>query len=108
MARWRSYTAARIEPAASTREGARMTASRMEPSAPRPARFAYVGAYTREAPGGGGAVAEGISVFAVAAGSGELSLVQTVSSDNPSFLAFDPAQRFLYAVNEVAGDQGYR
>jgi 6-phosphogluconolactonase len=66
------------------------------------ARFAYVGTYTSGAPGGGGsATPVGISVFAVDAGSGALSLVQTVPSENPSFLALDPKQRFLYAVNEI-------
>jgi 6-phosphogluconolactonase (cycloisomerase 2 family) len=66
------------------------------------ARFAYVGTYTREAPGGGGtATPVGISVYAVAPGSGALSLVQTVESDNPSFLALDPTQNVLYAVNEI-------
>ncbi len=71
------------------------------------ARFAYVGTYTREAPGGGGAAtAEGISVFAVAAGTGALSLVQTVPSDNPSFLALDPTQSFLYAGNEIDDFEG--
>jgi 6-phosphogluconolactonase (cycloisomerase 2 family) len=75
------------------------------------ARFAYVGTYTREAPGGGGTMTpEGISVFAVEAGTGALSLVQTVPSDNPSFLALDPTQNVLYAVNEIddfdGGDNG--
>jgi 6-phosphogluconolactonase len=71
------------------------------------ARFAYVGAYTREAPGGGGtATPVGISVFAVAAGTGALSLVQTVPSDNPSFLALDPTESFLYAVNEIDDFEG--
>jgi 6-phosphogluconolactonase (cycloisomerase 2 family) len=66
------------------------------------ARFAYVGTYTRGAPGGGGSLTpEGISVFAVDAGTGALSLVQTVPSENPSFLALDSTQGFLYAVNEI-------
>ena len=71
------------------------------------ARFAYVGTYTREAPGGGGpGTPEGISVFAVAPDSGALSLVQTVPSENPSFLALDPTQQFLYAVNEIDDFEG--
>ena len=71
------------------------------------ARFAYVGTYTRDAPGGGGtATAEGISVFAVAPGTGALSLVETIPSDNPSFLALDPAQNVLYAVNEIDDFEG--
>src|SRR3712207_7973411 len=43
------------------------------------ARFAYVGTYTKDAPGGGGAATPvGISVFAVSPGAGALSLLQTV------------------------------
>ncbi len=72
-----------------------------------PARFAYVGSYTRGAPGGGGAApGVGISVFAVDADSGALTPVQVVPSDNPSFLALGPAQRALYAVNEIDDFEG--
>jgi 6-phosphogluconolactonase (cycloisomerase 2 family) len=67
------------------------------------ARFAYVGSYTRD---GGGAPPLGISVFAVEAESGALSLIKTVESDNPSFLALDPSQGFLYAVSEIDDYQG--
>ena len=64
------------------------------------ARFAYVGTYTKNPPGGGGTLTPvGISVFRVAAGA--LTLIQTVPSANPSFLAIDPAQRFLLATNEI-------
>jgi len=59
-------------------------------------RFAYVGRYTRGAPDDGG-----ITVFAVEPDSGALAPVQTVASDNPSFLALHPSGRFLYAVNET-------
>lgn len=61
--------------------------------------FVYVGAYT-ESPQG---TAEGISVYQFDPESGSLSLVQTVAGvANPSFLALDAGQRFLYAVNELA------
>ena len=85
-----------------------MGEARVDSPARRPARFAYVGAYTRDAPGGGRTVAEGIAVYAVDPSTGGLSLIQTVPSDNPSFLAFDPMQRFLYAVNEIEGSEGRR
>jgi 6-phosphogluconolactonase len=64
------------------------------------ARFAYVGAYTSNPPGGGGTLpAVGITVFRVT--DGALALAQIVPSANPSFLALDPTQRFLYVVNEI-------
>lgn len=70
-------------------------------------RFAYVGAYTREAPGGGGTLkATGISIFAFDAASGALTFQKTVESDNPSWLALHPTGRFLYAVNETDDYQG--
>jgi 6-phosphogluconolactonase len=60
--------------------------------------FVYVGAYT-EPPEGH---AEGIAVFRFDADSGALSPVQTVTGiANPSFLALDARQRYLYAVNEL-------
>jgi 6-phosphogluconolactonase len=63
--------------------------------------FVYVGAYT-EPPQG---KAEGIAVFRFDAQSGALSPVQVVTGiANPSFLALDARQRYLYAVNEL--DEG--
>jgi len=65
------------------------------------ARFAYVGTYTKNPPGGGGTLTPvGISVFRVA--DGVLTLIQTVPSANPSFLAIDQTQRFLFAITRVA------
>ena len=58
--------------------------------------FAYVGTYTRPPNGR----AQGIYVFRMNPETGALMPVQTVPSDNPSFLALDPARQFLYAVNE--------
>ncbi|MGE8676049.1 MAG: lactonase family protein [Achromobacter kerstersii] len=70
-------------------------------SAADPVRFAYVGTYTHDAPGGtaGGPPSAGIHVFALRAD--EWRLVQVVQSVNPSFLAVHPSQRFLYAINEI-------
>ncbi|MEM7024193.1 MAG: lactonase family protein [Pseudomonadota bacterium] len=72
------------------------------------ANYAYIGTYTRDVPGGdsGNARSEGIYVAKVAPGSGELEIIQTVASDNPSFLALSPDEHFLYAVNEVADFEG--
>ena len=72
------------------------------------ADFAYIGTYTRDAPGGdsGQAQSEGIYVAKVDAGTGGLELVQTVPSDNPSFLALSPDERFLYAINEIKDFEG--
>jgi 6-phosphogluconolactonase len=71
------------------------------------ARFAYVGTYTTNPPGGGGTLpAVGISVFHVTADA--LTLVQTVPSANPSFLAVHPTQRFLYATNEIDDYSGQK
>ncbi|MEZ4862316.1 MAG: lactonase family protein [Caldilineaceae bacterium] len=75
------------------------------------ARFVYVGTYTRSAPGGWSALAsvnhpEGVAVFAVGAGMGDLNLIQTVPSDNPSFVAMHPSGDFLYVLNEIADYEG--
>lgn len=70
--------------------------------------YAYIGTYTRDAPGGdsGKAQSEGIYVAKVDPDTGQLDLVQTVPSDNPSFLALSPDQQFLFAINEVADFEG--
>ena len=71
------------------------------------ANYAYVGTYTRDAPGGAGAAqSEGIYVAKVDQATGALELLQTVPSDNPSFVALSPDQRFLFAINEVADFEG--
>jgi len=64
-------------------------------------RFAYVGTYTFNAPGGtsGGPAARGIYVLAPHGDA--WTQVQVVESANPSFLAAHPNQRFLYAINEI-------
>jgi 6-phosphogluconolactonase (cycloisomerase 2 family) len=71
------------------------------------ADYAYIGTYTRNAPGGAGeAQSEGIYVAKVAPETGALELVQTVPSDNPSFLALSPDQQFLFAINEIKDFEG--
>jgi len=86
---------------------ARPAASFAQPSAdPRPAnafgRFAYVGCRTskeRDARG------EGIQVYRIDSASGAWTHVQLVKDlVNPSFLAFDRTQRFLYAVHGDMSD----
>ncbi|MFF7399496.1 lactonase family protein [Achromobacter sp. NPDC008082] len=69
--------------------------------APDAVRFAYVGTYTHDAPGGtaGGPPSIGIHVFALRGD--EWRLVQVAPSVNPSFLAVHPSRRFLYAINEI-------
>jgi 6-phosphogluconolactonase len=66
-----------------------------------PANLVYVGTYTD--PGR----SEGIYVFARDPGSGRLEPRHTVREVvNPSFLAFDPRERFLFAVNETKSYEG--
>ena len=63
----------------------------------------YVGSYTEPAPRTG----EGISVYRQDPATGELTHLHTVGGVvNPSFLAFDPQHRFLFAVNETQEYQG--
>lgn len=76
----------------------------MSPSALHfPHRYAYVGTFTQDAPGGtaGGPSAEGIYVFAVDDADAVWTPVQVVASENPSFLALHPKRPYLYAANEI-------
>ena len=71
------------------------------------ARFAYVGTYTRGAPGGdSGAKSVGIYVMRVDPTTGALTTIQSVRSDNPSFVCLHPTQRYLYAVVETDDFEG--
>jgi 6-phosphogluconolactonase (cycloisomerase 2 family) len=68
------------------------------------ARFAYVGTYTQDAPGGWSEAAEvappqGVCVFRVLP-NGNLELMQTVKTSNPAFLLCHPGQQVLYVMNE--------
>lgn len=94
-------------PRAAAQEATPVAASPVaSPAASGGARFAYVGTYTTEAPGGSGALPSvGISAFAVDA-AGALTEIQTVASANPSFLALSVDQTVLYAINEIADFEG--
>ena len=75
------------------------------------ARFAYVGTYTRGAPGGWSSAARdeapvGVTVYSLGSGMGDLSLIQTVASDNPSWVTIHPSQNYLYVSNEIQDFDG--
>ena len=61
--------------------------------------LAYVGTYTRDG-------SKGIYTFNYNADTGELSLIGTTESENPSFLAIHPSGKYLYAVNEISEING--
>lgn len=54
----------------------------------------YVGTYT-------GGKSQGIYLFRMDLSSGQLQAAGVTPSDNPSYLATDPAQRYLFAVGEL-------
>ena len=56
--------------------------------------FVYVGTYTHRG-------SEGIAIYTFDAATGALQPAGSAPSANPSFLALDPQQRYLYAVNEL-------
>lgn len=100
-----------VGPVAGTFPAGKALAQEEEMAGGQEPRFAYVGTYTRSAPGGWSALAdvnhpEGVAVFAVGAGMGDLNLIQTVPSDNPSFVAMHPSENFLYVLNEIADYEG--
>jgi 6-phosphogluconolactonase len=71
----------------------------------------YVGTYTEPIRFGSGKIlqgkGEGIHVYRLDDTSGALEPVRVVAGVvNPSYLAFDSAQRFLYAVNELKSYEG--
>jgi 6-phosphogluconolactonase len=73
--------------------------------APIADRFVYVGTYTGPGVPPDGrkpSTARGIYVFRMRASDGHLTLVQVVDTDNPSYLAFDPALTHLYCTNQNA------
>src|SRR4051812_40534480 len=59
----------------------------------------YVGTYTRSGQ------SEGISVFRHDPASGTLTPLHTIAQADPSFLAFSPDRRFLFAVSELNLDE---
>src|SRR5690349_8004269 len=60
--------------------------------------YLFVGTYTK------GNASKGIYVYQFNATTGEASLVSTVATENPSYLAVAPGEKFLYAVNETGKD----
>ena len=65
-----------------------------------PADLVYVGTYTRTGR------SDGIYVFRSERPSGKLTLLHTTEETDPSFLAFDPEQRRLFAVSETQQYEG--
>ena len=66
-----------------------------------PPNLVYVGTYTRSGR------SEGIHVFEHEPSTGQLTHRSTTAEIDPSWLVFDPAKRFLFAVSEGLGrDQG--
>lgn len=61
--------------------------------------LAYVGTYTRDG-------SKGIYAFNYNTETGELALIGTTESDNPSFLAIHPSGKYLYAINEISEING--
>ncbi len=75
----------------------RIDAQAQQPAPAARPTFAYVGSRTTRERNARG---EGISVYSVDPATGALSQVQVVKDlVNPSFLAFDQTQQFLYAVH---------
>jgi 6-phosphogluconolactonase len=71
----------------------------------------YVGTYTEPIRFGSGKILQGkgkgIYVYRLDAASGAMALIGLVEAGpNPSYLAFDPSRRFLYAVNELKEFEG--
>src|SRR5215813_14122038 len=60
----------------------------------------YVGSYTRSGHG------RGIELFEHDPASGALRHLNTFEEQDPSFVAFDPGKRFLFAVSEGDGLDG--
>lgn len=61
--------------------------------------YLIVGTYT-------GGKSEGIYVYKFNSTDGSYKEVSHIKTSNPSFLAFTPDQKFVYAVHEVAGNNG--
>ena len=74
-------------------------------------RLVFIGTYTEPILFGTGKVlegkGEGIYVYSLDVTSGALELCSLAEGGpNPSYLAYDPSQRFLYAVNELKEFEG--
>src|SRR3984893_3251596 len=71
-------------------------------TASRSSYLMYVGTYT-------GPDSKGIYAYRFDAATGQATPVGLVAETvNPSFLAIDPTQRFLYAANEISDYQGHK
>lgn len=82
----------------STAAGVAAVSSRAWGQAPNPV-FVYVGSYT--------ARGQGIYRYSMNPTTGALTLLNVIGDLlNPSFLAVDPQQRFLYAGNEIGNYEG--
>jgi 6-phosphogluconolactonase (cycloisomerase 2 family) len=76
--------------------------SGMGAAQPQPGLYAYIGCRTTKERNARG---KGLSVYRVDRATGEWTLVQLVEGlDNPSFLALDRTNRFLYSVHGDLGD----
>lgn len=74
-------------------------------SAPAEHILCYVGGYTQHGPPGGNG--DGITVFEMDQKTGQLHHLNTFTDiASPSFIAFSPDKRFLYAVNEINDFEG--
>jgi 6-phosphogluconolactonase len=62
--------------------------------------YLFVGTYTKGTP------SKGIYVYQFDAATGDAKLVSTVATDDPSYLALAPGDKFLYAANETDGKPG--
>ena len=87
---------------------ATLARAQANPPSSAKARYVYVGTYTIDIPPGGShpTNAVGIYVYKMDAPNGRLTFVQAMPTDNPSFLAIDPQQAYLYCVNELGPDAG--
>ncbi|MBZ0300907.1 MAG: lactonase family protein [Anaerolineae bacterium] len=66
----------------------------------------FVGTYTTRVPHTR-SISDGLYAYRLDMSSGALSFASKYSGiDNPSYLAVDPGQRYLYAVSEVANSEG--
>jgi len=75
---------------------------------PLPSVLAYVGSYSSpEGPEGSSGRGKGIYVFAMDTATGDLTQRQVCEDGmNPSWLAFHPSGKYLYAANEVSNFKG--
>jgi 6-phosphogluconolactonase len=64
--------------------------------------YLLVGTYTTTSSG----KSEGIYIYKFNSKTGEATYVNKVVTENPSYLAISPDQKFVYAVNEGAQDKG--